>query len=167
MPRCLGFRILKDRLGEMSDAVETNVEMREFWTVEMHFWPPAIELIHQSDHIASVSEATMMTSSCKAPNCQIQVRVRQGHVTDWTTCASLRGELSTCFFQPAAVLCEQYWDLMRWQSCAADTLTISYSVARQTFRQKKHLIWQPDGSDTVRLSWGADKHHDITVFQCH
>jgi hypothetical protein len=74
----------------------------------MHFQPPATGSIDQSDHIASITKVAMMTSSCKVPNCSLRYKIGHGHVTDWATCASLRGELAACFFQAAAVLREEY-----------------------------------------------------------
>lgn len=98
MPRCLGFRILKERQEDLYNAAQTSVETGEFQAVERHFWPPATRSIAQSDHIASIAKVSLMTISCKAPNFWFRYQVGHGHVIDWATCAGLRGELATCFF---------------------------------------------------------------------
>jgi hypothetical protein len=50
---------------------------------------------------------------------------------------------------------------MRWQSCAADTLTISYFVARQMFRQKKSI--QSDDLMALTQSGSREKRTNITI----
>ena len=97
-------------LGEISDAVETSFEMKGFWTVEMHLWPPATGSIDQSDHIASVFKVTMMTSSCKVPNCRSQVPDRTW-ARDWLGHVCVPKRRASYLLFPAC--CCALWALLK------------------------------------------------------